>query len=178
MWWSGMVCVAGTQHHTESNKRPQQAAFSSNKILFCRPNQHEDHGHSQPNIYILRARLQRKQANDIIDSFLETTTSAKFVFLWPPSTTNLIINDCWRSVLNSKNNQTFIGIMCTLRQLKWYMASKLRRSMSRENLRQLECGKKDMQTHGVISLMVVVPRAQHKNTRFQPEMFKSLLETA
>ena len=34
MWWSGVVGVAGTQHRTRANERPQQAAYSSYRIFF------------------------------------------------------------------------------------------------------------------------------------------------
>ena len=60
--------VAGTQRRTQANERPQQAAYSSNKSLFCRPNQHEDNRHTQPNIHSKRGP-QRKQSNCTIDSF-------------------------------------------------------------------------------------------------------------
>ena len=33
MGWSGVVGVAGTQCCTQTNERPQQAAYSSNKIF-------------------------------------------------------------------------------------------------------------------------------------------------
>ena len=41
-----VVGVTGTQHRTQANERPQQAVYSSNKILFRKLNQHEDNGHS------------------------------------------------------------------------------------------------------------------------------------
>ena len=41
LWWSGVIGVAGTQRHILANERPQQAVYSSNKNLFCRPNQHK-----------------------------------------------------------------------------------------------------------------------------------------
>ena len=41
MWWSGVVGVAGTQRLIRANERPQQAAYSSNKKIFYRPNQHK-----------------------------------------------------------------------------------------------------------------------------------------
>ena len=54
VWWSGVVGAAGTQRHTRANERPQQAANSSYKNLFCRPNQQTStlpariqHTHSQ-----------------------------------------------------------------------------------------------------------------------------------
>ena len=63
-----MVGVAGTQHCTQANERPQQAAYSSNKILFLKTNQHKDNGQTQPNIHS-ECGPQRKQANGTIDSF-------------------------------------------------------------------------------------------------------------
>ena len=68
LWWSGVVGVAGTQRCTQANERPQQAAYSSNKILLCRPNQHKYNGHTQPNIHSVHGP-QRKQANGTIDLF-------------------------------------------------------------------------------------------------------------
>ena len=64
-----MVGVAGIQRLTQANERPQQAAYSGKKILFADQNQHEDNGHTQPNIHSERAP-QRKQVNGAIDSFL------------------------------------------------------------------------------------------------------------
>ena len=40
-WWSGVLGVAGTQRRTQANERPQQAVYSSNKNLFCRPKRHK-----------------------------------------------------------------------------------------------------------------------------------------
>ena len=78
-----------TQHRTQANERPQPAAYSSNKIeFFCRPNQHEDNGHTQPHIHS-KHRPQRKLANGTIDSFFQTTKSAKFVFPPPSQTTDI-----------------------------------------------------------------------------------------
>ena len=65
MWWSGVVGVAGTQRRTRANKRPQQAANSSNKNLFCRPNQHEYNRHTQPNI-ARAAKKANKQCYRIV----------------------------------------------------------------------------------------------------------------
>ena len=70
-----MVGVAGTQRRTQANERPQQAEYSSKNFFFfflhTKParNQHEDNGHTQPNIHSERGP-QRKQADGTIDSFL------------------------------------------------------------------------------------------------------------
>ena len=62
-----MVGVTGTQRCTQANERPQQAAYSSNKILFCRPNQHEHNGHTQPDIQrVWAAKKASKQNNRIV----------------------------------------------------------------------------------------------------------------
>ena len=90
-YWSicdGVIGVAGTWRHTRANERLQQAAYSSNKFLFCRPNQHKYNRHAQPNTHSEHGP-QRKQANSTIHLFLWTTKSAKFVFPWPSSTTNI-----------------------------------------------------------------------------------------
>ena len=60
MEWSG-IGVAGTQHLTQANERPQQAVYSSNEIFFADQNQHEYNRHKQPSIHSER-RAQRNQA--------------------------------------------------------------------------------------------------------------------
>ena len=81
-----------TQHRTQANERPQPAAYSSNKIeFFCRPNQHEDNGHTQPYIHS-KHRPQRRQANSRIYSFLWITKPSKLVLDGPTSTYRFLYN--------------------------------------------------------------------------------------
>ena len=78
----GVVGVAGTRRCTQANERTQQAAYSSNKTLFHRPNQHEDNGHTQPNIHSERGP-RRKQVNGTIESFIQQPNQQNLCFLGP-----------------------------------------------------------------------------------------------
>ena len=88
MWWSGVVGVAGIQHHIRANERPWQAAYSSNKNLFCRPNQYKTSmsttdTHSQT--YTVSAGCKESKQT------VQLNCSSKqpnqhFLFPWPSST--------------------------------------------------------------------------------------------
>ena len=82
MWRSGAVGVAGTQCRTRANERPQQAAYSSSEILFCRPNEHEDKRHTQPDIHSQRGP-QRKQANGTAIRFSKQPSQQNLCFVDP-----------------------------------------------------------------------------------------------
>ena len=64
----GVVGVAGTQRCSWANEKPQQAAYSSNKILFTdQTSMNTMDTHSRPNIHSKHGP-QRRQANGTIES--------------------------------------------------------------------------------------------------------------
>ena len=95
MWWSGVVGVAGTQRRTRANERPQQAAYSSNKNLFCRPNQHKTSTNTtgtQSQTYTVSAGCKESQQTVQSNRSSKTPNSAKFVLSRPSSTIDFATN--------------------------------------------------------------------------------------